>query len=56
MMNRLSCEIVGFLGLACLFYGLYMIYPPAAWIGAGVAGLLIGGSQYPQKQPPESER
>ncbi len=55
-MNRFSCELIGFLGLACLVYGLWQIYEPLAPIIAGLACLVVAGSQYPQKQPPESER
>lgn len=37
-------DVFVFGGLAMVGYGLYLIYPPAAWIGIGGALFWMGGS------------
>lgn len=33
---EISDKIVTVVGITCIFYGIYCIYPPAAWIVLGV--------------------
>jgi hypothetical protein len=35
-------DVLTFAGGGALFYGVHSVYPPAAWILAGAAAILIG--------------
>jgi hypothetical protein len=48
-MMRWATEILATLGVGCVTYGLYLIYPPLAWIAVGAAAVLLAASNYPRK-------
>lgn len=39
---RIGREVIGAVGFAVIVYGVQMIYPPAAWLVAGVVLVCYG--------------
>jgi len=48
-MMRWGTEILATLGVGSVVYGLYLIFPPLAWIAVGAAAVLLAASNYPRK-------
>ena len=49
-MSKWLSELIGFIGACCLCTGCYLIYPPVAWIVAGIFGVVVAGVEYPRNE------